>query len=99
MEIVKRENGKVLELGISGHIDASTAPALEEVVKAESPKYNKIVFDFEEVLYISSAGLRVILFTHKTMASKGGEFLLQNVCPDVKNILEMTGFTGFLKVK
>jgi len=99
METIKEIDGNVLNLAISGHIDATTAPELEKIVNADASKVNKIIFDFEKVEYISSAGLRVLLSTHKAMSSKGGDFVLANVSGDVKNVLEMTGFLSFLKVK
>lgn len=99
METVKRLDGKVLEIEVSGHVNATTAPELEEIVKADADKANKIVFDFKNVEYISSAGLRVILFTYKMMATKGGSFVIKNLTPEVKSILEMTGFLGFVKVE
>ena len=99
METTKEINGKVLNLAISGHIDATTAPELEKIVMADIAKVEKVVLDFEKVEYISSAGLRVLLSFHKTMSGKGGELLLVNVASDVKNVLEMTGFLSFLKVK
>lgn len=99
METTKQIDGKVLNLSISGHIDATTAPELEKIVSADVAKVEKIVFDFEKVEYISSAGLRVLLSIHKAMSSKGGEFVLEHVSGDVKNVLEMTGFLSFLKVR
>ena len=99
METTKQLEGKVLNLSISGHIDATTAPELEKIVMADASKVEKIVFDFEKVEYISSAGLRVLLSVHKAMSSKGGEFIIENVSVDVKNVLEMTGFLSFLKVR
>ena len=99
METTKEINGKVLNLSISGHIDATTAPELEKIVNEDVAKVEKIVFDFEKVEYISSAGLRVLLSVHKAMSSKGGEFVIENVSSDVKNVLEMTGFLSFLKVR
>lgn len=99
METTKEINGKVLNLSISGHIDATTAPELEKIVNEDVAKIEKIVFDFEKVEYISSAGLRVLLSVHKSMSSKGGEFVIENVSSDVKNVLEMTGFLSFLKVR
>ena len=99
METTKQIDGKVLNLSISGHIDATTAPELEKIVNADVAKVEKIVFDMANVEYISSAGLRVLLSVHKAMSSKGGEFVLENVSNDVKNVLEMTGFLSFLKVR
>ena len=99
METTKQIDGKVLNLSISGHIDATTAPELEKIVSGDVAKVDKMVFDFEKVEYISSAGLRVLLSVHKSMSSKGGEFVIENVSSDVKNVLEMTGFLSFLKVR
>lgn len=99
METTKTLEKKVLKVEISGHIDATTAPVLEKLVAEDVAKAEKIIFDFAKVEYISSAGLRVLLGTHKLMASKGGELIIENVQQEVKNVLEMTGFLSFLQVK
>ena len=99
METTKEINGKVLNLSISGHIDATTAPDLEKIISEDVSNVQKIVLDFENVEYISSAGLRVLLSTHKAMSTKGGELEIVHVSQDVKNVLEMTGFLSFLKVR
>lgn len=99
MELVKELNGNAFTLTIKGHVDAATAPDLEKVAMEEGAKVEKMVFDFSGVEYISSAGLRVLLQSHKLMSSKGGEFIVQNLTDDVKEILEMTGFSGFLTIK
>ena len=99
METTKKFDKKVLTVEISGHVDATTAPELEKLVQEEVAKAESIIFDFAKVEYISSAGLRVLLSTHKAMTGKGGEFVIQNVTGDVRNILDMTGFSGFLTIK
>lgn len=99
MEITKKIEKDILTVEVVGHVDATTAPELEKLVQQEGPNVKQIVFDFSKVEYISSAGLRVLLGTHKLMVAKGGSFLLKGVQKDVKNILEMTGFLGFLQVK
>lgn len=99
MELTKEFDKKTLTISISGHIDATTAPELEKMAKEEFNKCEKMIFDFTKVEYISSAGLRVLLSSHKLMASKGGELIIRNVIGDVRNILDMTGFSGFLTIK
>lgn len=99
MELTKQLDKKTLTVLISGHIDATTAPDLEKMAKEEFNNCDTMVFDFAKVEYISSAGLRVLLSTHKLMASKGGELVIKNVIGDVRNILDMTGFSGFLTIK
>ena len=57
-----------------------------------------MVFDFADLVYIASAGLRTLLAAQKRM-NKQGSMKLINVNPDVKEVLEMTGFIDFLTVE
>jgi anti-sigma B factor antagonist len=57
----------------------------------------KLHFDFSELEYISSAGLRVLLFTQKRM-DKQGEMTVGNVRAEIMAILDMTGFTGIMTI-
>ena len=47
---------------------------------------------------MSSAGLRLLLAAHKTMAGKGGELQIANVQPDVREVLDITGFSDILNL-
>ncbi len=51
-----------------------------------------MVMDFGEVDYISSAGLRVILASAKSLKSKAGTLLLANVSAPVREVFEISGF-------
>ena len=57
-----------------------------------------IVFDMIDIKYISSAGLRVLLNTHKKLGNSG-ELVLANVPGAVREILDMTGFSGMLSIR
>ena len=79
-------------------MDTVTAPTLMEHLKAELGGVKELVFDFKEVNYISSAGLRVLLFAQKTMNSQG-HMEVRNVNDDIMETLELTGFVDILTIK
>ncbi len=83
------------KLILSGKIDATTAPMLHEVLKDIEPeKINlPLVWDMRKLSYVSSNGLREFLLAVKKFGKDG--LLLENVRPEVIEILEATGFLGF----
>lgn len=87
----------ILTICLSGHIDSANAAETEAAVDAEIAQQgcSELVFDLEELTYISSAGLRIFLRKRKDYAS----LKLINVSSEVYEILEMTGFTEMLKVE
>lgn len=58
----------------------------------------KLVLDFAKLKYISSAGLRVLLTIMQIMADQG-EMTVKNVCGDIMDVLDMTGFSDDLNIK
>ena len=97
MEIRKTTENNIVTVRITGRVDTTTAPALEQELKACSAECSELVLDFAEVEYISSAGLRVLLSTHKTM-SKKGSMALRNVSDDIMEIFDVTGFSDILNI-
>ena len=90
-------NQDILYIDLAGRIDASNATATEEELQAIRKEHEGLhtVLDAENLAYISSAGLRVILRLRK----EEPELEIINVSPEVYNILEMTGFTEMMTVK
>jgi len=97
MNIVKNLEGDRLVIALEGRLDTSTAPELEAVIKEELAGIDSAVLDFEKLEYISSAGLRVLLSTHKALMSKGG-LMIKNVRPEIMEVLEITGFSDILNI-
>lgn len=97
MEIKRTEKDIELVLGLVGRLDTNTAPLLEEAV-SDLSNYKKLVLDFKELEYISSAGLRVLLLCQKQM-NKLGEMEVINVNEDIKEIFDITGFCDILTIK
>ena len=98
MNITKTITGSELLLSVSGNLDSVSAPQLEKAVNDSVTGISKLIFDFEKVDYVSSAGLRVLLLSHKIMA-KQGSMVVRHVNKEVMDIFELTGFTSFLTIE
>lgn len=98
MTIQKELNTGTLTLAVTGRVDTVTAPDLEKEISAFIDGITKLVIDFQDVEYISSAGLRVLLSCHKKMMSKDG-MTLKNVNETVNEIFEVTGFSDILDIE
>ncbi len=96
MEITSKRENDILVIKIVGRIDTNTAPELETKSMTLITGAKKVVLDFSDVEYISSAGLRVVLSLHKTMASIEGELVISHAKDEVMEVFDMTGFSSFL---
>ena len=95
MEIKKNAEATVIE--VVGRLDTTSAPALEKAINEDIGDAKKLVLDLKGVQYISSAGLRVLLGAQKKM-QKIGSMKVINVCQEVMDIFEMTGFADILVI-
>ena len=99
MEInVLEENGAKI-VSISGRLDTVTSPELEKTVNPLIEVGKTVIFDCENMEYISSAGLRVVLSTHKQCATSCGRFIIRNLTAEVKSVFDMTGFSRLLNIE
>ncbi len=98
MVINKKADGTTLTVGIEGRLDTTTAPQLEESLHESLDGVLELVFDFEKLEYISSAGLRVLLSTQKIM-NKQGSMKIIHVSDPVMDIFDVTGFMDILTVE
>lgn len=98
MNIKKKTNESEMIMYISGRMDTSTAPQFEVEIKSSLDGISKLVLDFENLEYVSSAGLRVILAAQKIM-NKQGEMIIKNVSEVVYEVFEITGFVDILTIE
>ena len=98
MTITKERNDNVLKIVLEGRLDTMTAPQLEAEVRDGLQDVEQLIFDFSELEYISSAGLRVLLMAEKSMAQKGGMKVV-HVNEIIMEIFEITGFTTILDIE
>ena len=98
MTIHQTKEGNALALALEGRLDTMTAPQLEAALKEALPGVEALTFDLGKLDYISSAGLRVLLFAQKTM-NKQGTMKVKNANEMVMEIFEVTGFCDFLTIE
>lgn len=98
MKVTVKKEGDVALVLASGEIDAVTCGELQEhLERLLKESCNKIVLDLEEVTYISSAGLRVILATAQKLYGTGG-FAISRTAEEVRSILEMVGLASIISL-
>jgi len=89
----------VVMLSVAGRLDANTVSQLERALTdAQLSGHRAIVIDLGELTYISSSGLRVLLAGRSNARKRGGEILLCNLQPTVREILEMVGFSAIFPI-
>lgn len=99
MEILETREGDALVLAVTGRADTVSSPIFEESVMANLEAGEiKLVLQLENLDYISSAGLRVILLTAKRIADLGGSLTLCGLQETVEKVLEVSGFLSLLRV-
>ena len=76
-------------------LDSFNSQEVQDGLKAILEKGCNAVLDMTDCKYISSTGLRVLLYTKKVAASKGLNLSLKGVGAEVKDIMDVTGFTEF----
>ncbi len=96
MAVEKITNGTEAVLKVSGWLDTQSSPELEKAVAELDGNTETLVFDFEKLEYISSAGLRQIVAAHKKM---NGKLTLRNVQSDIMSVLSMAGFDKRLHIE
>ncbi|MBP5307868.1 MAG: anti-sigma factor antagonist [Clostridia bacterium] len=95
-EVTYSNNGNSLTIALNGHIDSANAAAVEakiNEIRSANPA-DGITVNCENLIYISSAGLRIVLRLKKAVP----DTKLINVSPDVYEIFDMTGFTEIMEI-
>ena len=95
MTIEVKRMGADTVIEISGRLDTTTAPVLDKTIGEDISENTNLTLDLKGLEYISSAGLRVLLGAQKRM-QRNGSMKLMNVCEEVMDVFEMTGFADIL---
>ena len=86
-------------VGITGSVDGLTAETLLSTLQAHvEDGHTRLVVDLAAVEYTSSAGLRALLATVKEARRRGGDLRLAQINPNVRKVLELSGFVTILKI-
>lgn len=91
------KDGKAV-ISFGGRLDTTTSPEADAAIKEVIDGLTELVFDFEKLDYISSAGLRILLSAQKKMNAQGS-MIVTNVSDTIKEIFEVTGFSDILTIQ
>ncbi len=98
LNITKRLENDTTVYQLEGRLDTVTSPDLTKELAGTLGGVQKLVFDFEKLSYISSAGLRVLLATQKELMGRG-EMKVIHVNEVIMEVFEITGFTEILTIE
>ena len=90
---------KIYRIAPSGRVDTYTVPDLESVINAHlGAKRTRLVIDLSVVTYVSSSGLRALLSAQRRARGAGGDVVLCNMSPRIREIFEIVGFLNLFVV-
>ena len=98
MNISKTEEQNKVTLSIEGWLDVTTTPDLHAYLET-LPETQELYFDFKDLEYISSAGVREVVAAYRKQKEIKGEFAVINVSADVYDVFDMTGLTKKLDIR
>ena len=98
MNIIKNKDGSKLTLALEGRLDTTTAPQLEGELEEALDGVTALELDFQQLEYLSSAGLRVLLAAQKVM-NKQGSMVIRHVNETIHEVFEVTGFIDILTIE
>ena len=96
MVITKSLNGTKETLKVEGTLDTLAAPALLDELEQMDDHVDSVVFDFSELEYISSMGLRALVIASKKV---NGALVIKNVSPRIMSILSTTGLDNTIRIE
>ncbi|MBR3721481.1 MAG: STAS domain-containing protein [Selenomonadaceae bacterium] len=97
MEVKKFFNESKLTMKISGRIDTNTSVQLNKEIKGSIEGVSNLIFDLDDVTYISSAALRVFLSAGNIMKQQGKMSII-NANSDLMDVFNVTGFTEIIDI-
>ena len=99
MKVEYLKNEKSLTVKPDGRMDTNTSPELNELTKPKIEGAAELILDMENVPYVSSGGLRVILEWQQIMDDRDGQFKLLHVNDYIKEVLDLTGLLDDLTIE
>lgn len=100
MDITETKHDDYSVFRLNGRLDSNTAMGFEQkLFECIENGTQRLILDFEELDYISSAGLRVILKATKNLKSAEGKLVLCSMQDYVKEVFEISGFDSFLPIE
>ncbi len=99
MQIQDRTEGKWTILSVAGRVDSHTAPELDAAFRQQLAQGTVwLDLDMNGIQYLSSAGLRVLLVILKEVRAKAGDMRLRSPQENVKEVLDLSGFSDLFTI-
>ncbi len=98
MRINIRNIDQVTVVEMTGELDSTTAPAVQNQILPLAQENRRIVLDMSGTLYMSSAGLRILLLLYRQISSGSGRIALAGLSDEIKDTMNITGFLNFFKI-
>jgi anti-sigma B factor antagonist len=99
LEVTHQKTNDIVILKVSGKLDSNTSPEFEaKLFSFINEGEKKILVDCERLDYISSAGLRVLLFAAKKLKPSGGIVALASLKEHIKEVFEISGFNSIFNI-
>ena len=99
IKVNKEKNGSELLITVEGILDSPASPTLSEELEGCYDGLTKLTFEFKDLEYLTSAGLRVLLEAQQEMDDIEGEMVLRNVSDEIMEVFELTGFDDVLTIE
>ena len=97
LDIVDMDSG-ITNVLLSGRMDLQGALAVDKQFSAIADEKKKVVIDLSKVTFLASLGIRTLIMSCKTLASKGGDMVLLNPQPNVEKVLRTSGVDTVIKI-
>lgn len=98
LNIKKKSEGTKLTFVLEGRLDTETSHLLDDEVAGIPDIVVDLVFDMDDLEYVSSSGLRVLLVAAKIMNDRGGTCSMVNVPELIRETFEITGLTNVFTI-
>jgi anti-sigma B factor antagonist len=98
MDIAEHTEGGCHVVAVAGRLDSTSSPALEEVLCARVLAQPAVIVDLQQLQYVSSAGLRVLLKSAKAARGAQHRLALAALTPQVQEVFDISGFTSIFQI-
>ena len=99
MEIIKQLNGNELVIFLKGELNTTTSPELDTIIQKDLRNIDKLIIDMLDLVYLTSAGLRVLLVAQKIMSERKGQLIIRHVNKEIAEVFNITGFNNVLTIE
>ena len=99
MDIKESQRNDITLVSLTGRLDSSTSAQFEQYILTKVSGQPRLIIDFSDLDYISSAGLRVLLLTAKKVKQGNGRLILCALKAHIREVFEISGFLSILDIR